>query len=98
MNLPGNGAPEIGIFEDAQHRGFAAIAARTGRPYSDVADAMSQAVAIDDHHEWVRFAASKLLLGGDTLWQAMCADWASRVSPEKADVVIKSIEDVLNPA
>lgn len=98
VNLPGNGAPEIDIFEDAQRHGFTAIATRTGRPYSDVADALSQAMAIDDHHEWIRFAASKLLLGGDTLWQAMCADWASRLPSEKADVIIRPIEDTLNPA
>lgn len=97
-NLPGSGAPEIEVFPEIQKYGLEAIAARTGRPYSDVADAISQAMALDDHHEWVRYAASKLLLSGETLWQAMCADWATRLHSEEAKKVITPIEDVLTPA
>lgn len=95
VNLPGAGAPEMEVFPEVQLKGLAAISARTGRPYSDVADAISQAMTLDDHHEWVRFAASKLLLSGETLWQAMCADWASRLHPEEAKRVVAPIEDAL---
>lgn len=97
VNLPGNGSPEVDIFENIVKNGVQAISVRTGRPYSDVADALNQAMALDDHHEWTRFAASKLLLSGETLWQAMCADWALRLPPEKAEVVIRPIEESLLP-
>ena len=29
-----------------------------------------------DHHEWVKEAADKLIVSGDFLWQALCAEWA----------------------
>ena len=52
-------------------------------------------MALDEHHEWVRYAASKLLLSSETLWQAMCADWAARLHPEEAKRVTMPIDDVL---
>lgn len=96
VNLPGNSAPEIEVFTSIAKKGWQAIAARTGRPYADVADACTQAMILDDHHEWVRFAATKLLLGGDTLWQALCAEWATTCLPAQEATKIKlPIEDAL---
>jgi predicted ATPase len=83
--LPGDGAPEVEVFSASQQDRIAAVATRTGRPFSDVADAISQAMVLDDHHEWVRFAASKLLLSSDTLWQAvrrLGGQASSRISKE----------------
>ncbi|MFL1875070.1 ATP-dependent nuclease [Hansschlegelia beijingensis] len=94
-NLPGKGAPEIEVFGKIGQQEVSAVSTRTGRQFSDVADALAQATALDDHHEWVRYAASKLLLSSDTLWQAMCADWASSLHPEEANKIITPIEDVL---
>jgi hypothetical protein len=84
------------VFGAIAQKGWTGVAARTGRQYSDVADACSQAMLLDDHHEWVRFAATKLLLSGDTLWQAMCAEWATNgLPPQEATKVRLPIEDVL---
>jgi predicted ATPase len=95
-NLPGSSAPEIEIFSAIADKGWDKIAARTGRQYSDVADACSQAMVLDDHHEWVRYAATKLLLSGDTLWQALCAEWATACLPSQEAVRISlPIEDAL---
>jgi predicted ATPase len=95
-NLPGVSAPEIEVFSAISQKGWAGVAVRTGRQYSDVADAGGQAMLLDDHHEWVRFAATKLLLGGDTLWQAMCAEWATTIlAPQEAAKIKLPIEDAL---
>jgi hypothetical protein len=95
-NLPGTSAPEIEVFTAISKKGWQAIAARTGRSYADVADACTQAMILDDHHEWVRFAATKLLLSGDTLWQALCAEWATTCLPAQEATKIKlPIEDAL---
>jgi len=95
-NLPGTSAPEIEVFNAISKKGWTGVAARTGRQYSDVADACLQAMILDDHHEWVRFAATKLLLSGDTLWQAMCAEWATTCLPaQEATIIRLPIEDVL---
>jgi hypothetical protein len=42
------------------------------------------AVLLKEHHDWVQHAATTLVLGGEILWQAMCADWAERFPVEKA--------------
>jgi hypothetical protein len=95
-NLPGSSAPEIEVFTAISKNGWQAIAARTGRAYADVADACTQAMILDDHHEWVRFAATKLLLSGDTLWQALCAEWATACLPAQEATKIKlPVEDAL---
>jgi predicted ATPase len=78
MRLPGDDAPERVVFGalDALH--WNGIASRVGRDHSAVADACSAALTIDNHHEWLTSAANKLVLGTDTLWTAMCAEWADK--------------------
>ncbi|MGE0252941.1 MAG: ATP-dependent endonuclease [Dongiaceae bacterium] len=76
--LPGTDAPERVVFESLQKIAWEGIAARTGRSYSDIVDACTRAIASNSHHEWVGLASHKLLLGGDVLWQAMCAEWATK--------------------
>jgi hypothetical protein len=49
-----------------------------------------------DHHEWVSAAADKVVLSSDTLWQAMCAEWASNcLKPEDAKKITAPIEEAL---
>jgi hypothetical protein len=49
-----------------------------------------------DHHEWVYSAANKVVLSGDTLWQAMCAEWAGNCLPKpEADKVVNPIMESL---
>ena len=49
-----------------------------------------------NEHEWVNSAATKLVLGGDILWQAMCGEWVRECLPaEDADKITLSIEDAL---
>lgn len=76
--LPGDEAPERVVFEELQEVTWSNVYVRVGRSYTEVADACSRAMATADHHEWVAEAARKLVLGSDTLWQAMCAEWATR--------------------
>jgi hypothetical protein len=75
--LPGEEAPERVVFEGLQAIRWAKVHLRVGRSYTDVADACDRAMATADHHEWVNEAARRLVLGSDTLWQAMCAEWAT---------------------
>ena len=48
---------------------------------ADVADCCAAAALVKDHHEWVKFAADRLAVTGDVLWQAMCAEWSVRCLP-----------------
>jgi predicted ATPase len=94
--LPGEDAPERVVFEALHALNWAGVNARTGRGFADVADACSRAMANTDHHDWVTQAANQLILSGDTLWQAMCAEWADKCL-YVADAVrtIQPIEDIL---
>lgn len=76
--LPGDDAPERVVFEALQEINWAKVHERIGRPFPELADACTRAMTATDHHDWVQEAARRLILGGDTLWQAMCAEWATR--------------------
>jgi hypothetical protein len=96
LALPGEDAPERVVFEGLQAVNWPTLNERVGRAYSDVADACSQAMTQPDHHQWLQFAASRLTLGGATLWQAMCAAWATNcLAAEDADAIAQAVEDVL---
>lgn len=96
INLPGKEAPEHVVFEELKSNNWFKLHERTGRPFSDVHDACTQAMVLANHHDWVKFAASKLLIGGDFLWQAMCAEWAANcLTAETAKAVFQPIEDSL---
>jgi predicted ATPase len=80
--LPGGDAPERVVFEGLSAKGVDGIASRISRSASDVADACSAAMLLSDHHEWVRFAADRLAIAGNVLWQCACAEWCLRCLPE----------------
>ncbi|MGA2569687.1 MAG: ATP-binding protein [Terracidiphilus sp.] len=93
-NLPGGDAPEQVVFTNLRDRNWCSAAARVGRPYADFSDACSRAMTITDHHEWVGAAATTLVLGGDGLWQALCAEWAANcISEVEIRNLIRPIED-----
>jgi hypothetical protein len=41
----------------------------------------------------LRLAANQLKCGGDTLWQTMCAEWASKFSKDEPRKVIRPLEE-----
>lgn len=94
--LPGEDSPERVVFEGLRHSAFKGVDNRTGRAYTDVVDACSQAMTLGDAHDWVRNAAQALVLGGDTFWQAMCAQWATTsITADEAKRVVEPIRDAL---
>jgi predicted ATPase len=96
LTLPGQDPPEQVVFEALQARGWLKVYVRVGRDYSQVADACNRAMTVPDHHAWVSDAATRLFLGSDTLWQAMCAEWATTcLLKTDARRVTQLIDDVL---
>lgn len=94
--LPGEDAPERVVFEALEGKGWSKLSERTGRGFADVADACNKAMLLGDHHDWIRHAATLLVLSGDNLWQAMCAEWATVcLSADDAKATIQPIEDAL---
>lgn len=94
--LPGEDAPERVVFAALREKDWPRLHERTGRPYAAVADACNNAMLLGDHHEWVRHAASELVLSGDILWQAMCAEWAvSCLNNDERARVAQTVEDAL---
>jgi predicted ATPase len=93
--LPGEDAPEQVIFKDLAKRNWGELWSRIGRDISLVTDACSNAMTLSNHHDWVAGAASKLMCGGDVLWQGMCAEWAKNLSGTEAQKIYQPIEDAL---
>jgi predicted ATPase len=98
ITLPGdNDAPERVVFEALKQNNWLKVAERIKRDYSEVADACTQAMSLPEHHEWLRYAANKLVIGADTLWQVMCSEWATTcVSKDQVAGIVQPIEDALN--
>ncbi|MGA2325432.1 MAG: AAA family ATPase [Bryobacteraceae bacterium] len=95
INLPGEDPPERVVFECLKATNWHGLTARVGRPFSSVADACERAMILTDHHEWVNDAANKLVLRGDILWQAMCAEWSNGIAKEEAAEIVRPVEDAL---
>ena len=94
--LPGDDAPERVIMEGLRDKNWGRLHERTGRNFADVADACRQGMSLSAHHDWVQTSASKLVLAGDSLWQAMCAEWATTcLSPQDAKGTIQAITDLM---
>lgn len=93
--LPGEDAPERVVFEGLSQRKWGDLWTRIGRDVSSVTDACANAMLLGDHHDWVRYAANRLLCGGEVLWQAMCAEWVKGVKQEDMRYLIDPIEEVL---
>ena len=84
--LPGGDAPERVVFEGVIKSGTERVANRLGRSPADVADACTAAMLLSDHHEWVKYAADRLAVTGNVLWQGMCAEWClKRLEPSDAN-------------
>jgi predicted ATPase len=91
--LPGEDAPEQVVFNSLKERRWGDLWTRIGRDISLVSDACANAMTLGDHHEWIRFAANQLMCGGETLWQAMCAEWAKTLRTDDVAKVVQPIED-----
>ncbi len=53
-------------------------------------------MTLKEHHDWVVQAASGLVLGGDTLWQAMCATWATKLDVPEHEPIVRSVQDAVD--
>lgn len=94
--LPGSDAPERVVFDALAARNWGNLWTRIGRDIASLSDACSLAMTLSDHHEWVNFAANRMMCGGDVLWQAMCSEWADATQIEDVQYVIDAITDALN--
>lgn len=94
--LPGEDAPERVVFEGLRQTKWTGIAQRIGRSESETIDALNSSLALADHHDWVKNAGDRLIVGGEILWQAMCASWADHCATRnQIDRVVLPIKDAL---
>jgi hypothetical protein len=93
--LPGNDAPERAVFRDLRARRWGNLWSRIGRDIGMVGESCEAAMLLGDHHDWVQYAASRLMVGSETLWQAMCSEWAEHQSRESMQYVVDAIGDAL---
>lgn len=93
--LPGGDAPEQVVFKSLKSRGWGNLWTRVARDMMVVSSACTAAMTAHDHHDWVKLVATKLMVGGETLWQAMAAEWASTLDPAEAQRIIDPIADIL---
>ena len=94
--LPGEDAPERVVFEEIKVYNWGKLRDRVGRSFAEVGDACVRAMSLSDHHDWVKSAADALTLESETLWQAMCAEWANNVfDGERAKPTVNVVSDLL---
>jgi len=94
--LPGEDAPERVVFEDLERMQWADLWTRLVRDVSVVSDACSASLSLSNHHDWTNEAAKKLMIGGNILWHAMCAEWVGNcLKDEDYQRIVSYIEDRL---
>lgn len=95
--LPGGDSPERVVFEAIRDAGHSEqVGVRISRSPSEVAESLRASMLLNDHHEWIKFAADRLAVTGDVLWQAMCAEWCLRcVSEQDRDRIGEALASVI---
>jgi hypothetical protein len=93
--LPGGDAPERVVFSVLKSRRWGSLWTRISRDISVVQDACEKAMLLGDHHDWLQFAANQLMCGSDSLWQAMCAEWAAQAKPDEVQYLSDAIDAAL---
>ncbi len=95
--LPGDDAPERVVYEGLQNVGWPGVAERVGRGPAETIDALNGAMALANHHDWVKFSADRLTLGGEILWQALASSWASNVAIKaQIELISQPVRDALD--
>jgi predicted ATPase len=91
--LPGGDAPERVVFEGLLTKNWSGVAERLSRSPSDVIDACTSAMTLAAHHDWVRYAADRLVVGSNVLWQSLCSEWSKQCMKEaEAKTIVDSIK------
>lgn len=80
--LPGIDAPERVVFEALRSTAWRDVWTRVKRSASDTATACEAAMNLNDHHDWIDYAAKQLALSPSVLWHAMCGEWAENCMAE----------------
>jgi hypothetical protein len=95
--LPGEDAPERVVFESLKSHAWPDIASRIGRGASETIDALNAAMALANHHDWIKSCGDRLTLGGDILWQVMASSWANNcATTAQLETVVQPVSDALN--
>jgi len=94
--LPGGDAPERVVFEALKKKQWSLLDATISRDFATIADACIRSMTSTDHHEWLISASSKIHIGSDTMWQAMCAQWAGNcLTQTEAELIVNPIKEAL---
>jgi predicted ATPase len=93
--LPGDDAPERVVFRDLRAQKWRNLWTRLGRDIGMVTEACEAAMLLGDHHDWVQYAAVRLMLGSETLWQAMCSEWSEMQKLETVRHIVDAISDAI---
>jgi predicted ATPase len=93
--LPGGDAPERVVFKTLKAIKFGEVWSRIARDIGVVQETCTTAMTLADHHEWVNVAAKQLMCGPDTLWHAMCIEWAKKLPSAEAKKIVNAVADAL---
>lgn len=95
--LPGEDAPERLVFEDLSEIGWQGVASLLNRSHSDLVSAANNAMTLNNHHDWIKSVADRMVVGGGELWRAMSRIWVSNFADDDtAKEIIDEIDDQLD--
>ena len=94
--MPGEDAPERVVFESLSNADWPELPDRLGRPKHQIKDALSRAMTLSNHHDWVGSASEALFVTSNQLWQVMCAAWVKRcATPANKKALVDPVKDAL---
>ena len=95
--LPREDAPERVVYEGLHSIGWPDVADRVGRGPAETIDALNGAMALANHHDWVKFTGDQLTLGSEILWQVLSSSWARNCATEaEIQSIIQPVRDALD--
>jgi len=94
--LPGDDAPERVVFEGLQEKGWQQVSQMIARSHSDLVDAAESAMALSNHHDWIKATADRVVVGGHELWRAMASAWVAHCAKKRAQKIADAVEEALD--
>ncbi len=90
INLPGEAAPEIVVFNGLKDLNWPNLDARFGIGAGTLFTILEEAMLNQNHHKWPMIVGDKVRMGGGNVWQILTKEWASSCLDEDVGNSLKA--------
>ncbi len=97
INLPGEIAPEIMLFNSLKDKDWPNLDARFGIGAGTLFTILEDAMLVPDHHKWPEIVGDKIRMGKKNVWQVLVKEWVTECLDQKVggrlvDIIQEKLE------